>query len=723
MNTKDNLNKSEESILSVEDFNIIEKKLERLPNDLEKTIFENMWSEEIACRYSKQWTSKLPVVDNSNKAVSINDDLNSVLKIETHNKLCTRRPYKGGSVAAGNVNRTIYAQGIRPVAQLNVMRFAFPEKSETRYLIKNVVKGISDFDRALGVPVVKNNVFFHNNYENKPIVNVMSVGLANKKHIVESKQIREEDPIYLIGTLTGKDIIKESAYEKEELEVAFNEADAYLEKVLMEVSLELAENRIVSGMQNIAKGGLPNSLSKLLKDRELGVSIELDKIPLKDNEMSEDEILLSETQERILVVVKRGKEKQAEEIFAKWEVQAFKIGEINESSNIIVNNKGKEIANLPIQLLSNAPAIIKEYKAPETYFETSERYHIDNIPEPEDLREVAEFMLKHPNLASKNWFHEKFDSMVGTNNMNTNFPSDASLINIKETNSALAISVEGNSRYTKADPAQGAAITVAQAVRKIVCSGGEALALSTCFNMGNPNNPEVYWQFVESINGINEVCRKYDLKVLNNDINFSKHSFEPQETIYPMPAIGVLGKLKDKNLQMTIPFRNKGNMIFLVGESKNDIAASKYLEYYHNVKYSTAPYFSLERANELQKIIRELIERRLICSAHDVSDGGLFMTLLECSMSSGLGFDVTTDAEVRSDAFLFGEAQNRLVISVTQHKETAFIDYMMEKGFPFSTLGHVTKGEMRVDDVSYGFVEEAKEKYENAVSNLLDKKD
>jgi phosphoribosylformylglycinamidine synthase len=350
------------------------------------------------------------------------------------------------------------------------------------------------------------------------------------------------------------------------------------------------------------------------------------------------------------------------------------------------------------------------------------KFDIDTVPEPSNLKEVAYELISHPNIASRRWVVEQYDTMVGTNNLSTNFISDAGLVNIKGTRTALALTVDCNGRYVKADPFIGAQIAVAEASRNIVCSGGEPVAITNCLNFGNPYNPEVYWQFTNAVKGMGVACEKFQTPVTGGNVSFYNQSTlnGKEEPVFPTPTIGMLGVLKEKNNQMTMSFKSKGHMIYLIGQSVNDIASSEYLVSYHKVTKSPAPHFDLDFEHRMHGVVKDLIRYSLVISAHDVSEGGLFTSLIECSIPKCFGFDITTDAEIRKDAFLFGEAQGRVVVSVAPTRETEFIDYMLKVGFPFSVLGHVTKGEIRIDDISYGFTCDITKRYLTAIEKELE---
>ena len=421
---------------------------------------------------------------------------------------------------------------------------------------------------------------------------------------------------------------------------------------------------------------------------------------------------------------KKGKEQVVEDIFKKWDLACSVIGEVIAEDRLLFHYHGELVADVPASTLvlgGGAPVYDREYREP-AYIKEYAKFNINSVSEPEDLKAVAVELIKNPNIASKRWIYEQYDSMVGTKNMSTNLPSDAAVVNIKKTNRALVVTTDCNSRYVKANPRVGATIAVAEAARNIVCSGGEPCAITNCLNFGNPYNPEVYWQFVQTIKGMSDACIKFDTPVTGGNVSFYNQSDigGKVEAVHPTPVIGMLGVLEDKKRQMTLAFRNKGDVIYLIGRSQNDISSSEYLYSIRGVKESPAPYFNLDEEYAVQQTVAALIKNGYINSAHDVSDGGLFITLLESAMVSNSGFDITSDAEIRPDAFLFGEAQGRVVVSVSPGREVAFTDFMNKQHVSATMLGHVTKSEVRIDDVSYGFVSDLKALYDNSLGNIIE---
>jgi phosphoribosylformylglycinamidine synthase len=385
---------------------------------------------------------------------------------------------------------------------------------------------------------------------------------------------------------------------------------------------------------------------------------------------------------------------------------------------------GAQVGDVPAESLvlgGGAPQYEREYTEP-AYYKEFKKFDINSIEQPEHLKVVADAILGMPNIASKRWVYEQYDSMVGTRTMTTNVPSDAGVVNIKGTNKALAMTVDCNSRYVNADPEVGTMIAVSEAARNIACSGGEPSAITNCLNFGNPYNPESYWQFVGAIKGMSAACLKFNTPVTGGNVSFYNQSVinGVEVPVFPTPTIGMIGILEDKNKLMSLDFKDKGDLIFLIGKYEEDISSSEYLANYHNVKASPAPYFDLDDEYKTHNVVKELIQADRINAAHDVADGGLYVTLVEMSFPRLLGFDIVTDSEIREDAFLFGEGQGRIVVTVSEDQEDLFLEHMVNSKVNFTLLGHVTKGKLVVDDEHFGFVNEAKEIYNNALGNMLE---
>lgn len=723
-----------------EEFEKIKKILKRTPNYTELAIYSAMWSEHASYKNSIKWLKTLPrkgkhllAEAGSENAgiVDIGNGYACVFKIESHNHPSAIEPYQGAATGVGGINRDVFTTGARPIAQLNSLRFGDIKQEKTKWLVDGIVRGIGDYGNSFGVPVVAGEVYFDEAYNDNPLVNAMSVGIVKKNKIISATAKGIGNPVYIIGSLTGKDGIHGASFASADLDensadkiTSVQVGDPFMEKIILEATQELNEKGLIVGMQDMGAAGIICSTSEMSARGKVGMKIYLDKVPLRQQDMEPWEILLSESQERMLMVVEKGNEKKVEKILEKWDVGYAIIGEVIEEDKLIFYYKDEIVAEVPASSLvlgGGAPVYEREYKKP-TYLRKLEKFNINKIEEKEKYIDVAKFIAQLPTVASKRWIYEQYDTMVRTNNITTNYPSDAGLVYIKESDIVIGVTVDCNSRYVWADPYKGAQIAVAEAARNLVCSGAKPIAITNCLNFGNPYNPEVYWQFVEAVKGIGDACRIFETPVTGGNVSFYNQIQKGKQTIpiLPTPVIGMLGITSKDNI-MTLAFKQKGDMIYLIGPSKNDINQSQYLIHYHKIKESPAPFFDIKWEAKLQKIILELIRYKLINSAHDVSEGGLFITLLESSLPNHLGFDITTDSEIRLDAFLFGESQGRVVVSVSEKREPYFLDFMIKNKVPFITLGHVTKGEFRIDDISYGFVYDYENIYINSISKIMSK--
>lgn len=710
--------------------------LGRTPNFTELSIFSVMWSEHCSYKNSIVWLKKLPkkgpyilaeAGEENAGLVDIGDGLGCAFKIESHNHPSALEPYQGAATGVGGINRDIFTMGARPIAQMNSLRFGDIKLEKTKWLVKGVVKGIGDYGNAFGIPCVGGEVFFDECYNVNPLVNAFSAGIVKAGETVSATSYGVGNPVFIVGSATGKDGIHGATFASADITEdsakdlpAVQVGDPFQEKLLLEATLEVIKTGAVIGMQDMGAAGITCSTSEMSAKGEHGMDIWLDRVPTRQANMQPFEILLSESQERMLIVVKKGREKEVQKVFDKWDLNCAMIGTVTDTKRIKFYVGDELVADVPafdLVLGGGAPVYHRDYKEP-AYFKESKKFNIDSVEIPKDLKAVADFLIAHPNIASKQWVYNQYDSMVGTANMSTNAPSDAAIVNIKGTNKAIALKVDCNARYVNADPEVGCAIAVSEAARNIVCSGAEPSAITNCLNFGNPYNPEVYWQFVNVIKGMGSACIKFETPVTGGNVSFYNQS-SYEGPVFPTPTIGMLGVMKDKSNRMTLNFKNEGDSIYLIGSSKNDISSSEYLYSFHKVKNTPAPFFNLDEEYEVQKAVKSLIKNKVIQSAHDCADGGLFITLLESAMPNGLGFDISSDEEVRKDAFLFGEAQSRVIVSVKKADEDKFIDLMMASKAEFEYLGDVKGKEMVIDDESFGTVAAAKNIFDNALGDLL----
>ncbi|MCG3164519.1 MAG: Phosphoribosylformylglycinamidine synthase subunit PurL [Bacteroidia bacterium] len=723
-----------------EEFEKIKTILGRTPNFTELSIFSVMWSEHCSYKNSITLLKTLPrkgkrtlveAGEENAGLVDIGHGLACAFKIESHNHPSALEPYQGAATGVGGINRDIFTMGARPIAQLNSLRFGNPATERTKWLMKGVVKGIGDYGNAFGIPTVGGEVFFDDCYNQNPLVNAMSAGIVKVGETISAISYGEGNPVFIVGSSTGKDGIHGATFASEDITEASSEkipavqvGDPFQEKLLLEATLEVIKTGAVVGMQDMGAAGITCSTSEMSAKGEHGMTIWLDKVPMRQKNMVPFEILLSESQERMLIVVHKGREQEVNAVFEKWDLNCVQIGEVTTEKRLKYYMHGELVADVPawdLVLGGGAPVYQRETKEP-AYYAESKKFNIDQVAEPKDLKAIAKHLAAHPNIASKKWVYEQYDSMVGTVNMSTNAPSDAAIVNIKDTDEAIALTVDCNSRYINADPEIGTAIAVSEAARNIVCSGGEPLAITNCLNFGNPYSPEVYWQFAGAIKGMGAACRKFDTAVTGGNVSFYNQSTinNKTEPVFPTPTIGMLGLLEDKSTRTTLNFKNAGDLIYLIGESQNDISSSEYLYSFVGVKNSPAPYFDLEKEYALQQVVKSLIVNKVLESAHDCSDGGLFITLLESAMPNNLGFKVDTDSDFRKDAFLFGEAQSRVVVSVKPENQEKLVELLSASGTEFTLLGEVTKeNNLVVDEENFGSVAELKNTYDNAIGNIM----
>ena len=727
--------------LRADEFEHVKEILGRTPNFTETAVYSVMWSEHCSYKNSILWLKTLPkdgphmlvkAGEENAGLVDIGDGLGCVFKIESHNHPSALEPYQGAATGVGGINRDIFTMGARPIAQLNSLRFGNIEEARTKWLVKGVTKGIGDYGNAFGIPIVGGEVFFDESYNTNPLVNAFSAGIIDTKKIISATAKGPGNPVFIVGSATGKDGIAGAAFASKDItEESANDlpsvqvGDPFMEKLLLEATMELSTTDAIVGMQDMGAAGITCSTCEMSAAGNVGMEIFLDRVPTRQENMLPYEILLSESQERMLVVVQKGKEQIVKDIFDKWDLHAEEIGHVTDTGRIRYYMGGELVGDVPAESLvlgGGAPQYKREYTEP-AYYQEFKKFDISQVAEPQDLKAVADAMLGLPNIASKRWVYEQYDSMVGTRNMTTNRPSDAGIVNIKGTNKALAMTVDCNSRYVNADPEVGTMIAVSEAARNITCAGGNPSAITNCLNFGNPYNPESYWQFVGAIKGMSAACLKFETPVTGGNVSFYNQTVMngKEVPVFPTPTIGMIGMVPDKNKIMTLDFKQKGDLIFLIGDYTEDIASSEYLATYHGVKASPAPYFDLDKEFQMHQAIKGLIAEGLVNAVHDIADGGLYVALVEMSMPRGLGFDIVSDADIRLDAFLFGEGQGRAVVSVTEEQEEAFVEFMVASGVNMTLLGHVTKGKLQIDEEHYGFITEAKAIFDNALGAHLEK--
>ncbi len=726
--------------LNEEEFKKIQSILGRMPNFTELSIFSVMWSEHCSYKNSITWLKTLPrkgkhllveAGEENAGLVDIGGGLACAFKIESHNHPSCIEPFQGAATGVGGIHRDIFTMGARPIAALNSLRFGDIQNKHMQHLIRGVVHGISSYGNCFGVPTVGGEVYFNDCYNQNILVNAMSVGVVKVGETVSAIAEGTGNPVFIVGSATGKDGIHGATFASADLTEdsaedlpAVQVGDPFQEKLLLEATLEAIQTGAIVGMQDMGAAGITCSTSEMSAKGNAGMKINLDKVPTRQANMKPFEILLSESQERMLIVCKKGQEHLLEAVFDKWDLECEIIGEVTDTQRLEFYQNGEKVADVPAQPLvlgGGAPVYQRSYSTPK-YFDKIAAFNIDTIPVPTNFVATAKKVFATPNLASKQWVYEQYDSMVRTNTITTNKPSDAAIVRVKGTEKALAVTTDCNSAYVYADPYIGAMIAVSEAARNIVCSGGEPVAITNCLNFGNPYNSEVYYQFVHAIKGMGAACEKFNTPVTGGNVSFYNQTVlkDKTEPVFPTPTIGMLGILENLELHTTLDFKQEGDLIYLLGKARADLGSSEYLRLVHGITHSPVPYFDLEEEFVLQHNIKSIIQNRLIQSAHDVSDGGLFVTLVESAMVNTLGFEIQTDTTIRKDAFLFGESQSRVIVSINPKNQVDFEQFLLKNGIENTLLGKVNSKNLSIDGEDFGQIDAWKQTFDNYIENILE---
>ncbi len=694
--------------LTKDEFEQICNKLGRTPNYTELGIFSVMWSEHCSYKNSIALLKTLPreggrllvgAGEENAGLVDIGDGKAVVFKIESHNHPSAVEPYQGAATGVGGILRDIFTMGARPIAALNSLRFGKLSNPRTKFLFKGVVKGIADYGNCFGVPTVGGEVYFDEVYQGNPLVNAMAVGIVDVGKTASAIAIGENNPVIIVGAATGRDGIHGATFASEEISEkseakrpSVQVGDPFTEKLLLEATLEIIKNDLIIGIQDMGAAGISCSSAEMSEKGNSGMIINLDKVPLREQTMTAYEIMLSESQERMLVVAKQGCEGEVKKIFDKWDLNCETIGHVTDNPILKLSYRGEEKASVPpfeLALGGGVPVYIRETKKPE-YIDEVQNYDLKSLPEPNNLQEAFEKVFSSPNIASKKWVYQQYDYMVRTNTV-VGPGCDSAVVRIKDTTKALVMQTDCNSRYVYLNPKIGTQIAVAESARNIVCSGGTPLAITNCLNYGNPYDPEIYWTFKESIEGMGKACRFFDTPVTGGNVSFYNES--PTTTVYPTPVIGMIGLINDSNKIMTSYFKNIGDKIYILGEDFEEIGGSEYLSVFHNLVTGNSPNIDLAVEKNLHSTLLGLIEKGLINSAHDVSEGGVVSTLAECCIINDpklIGAEVTIPIKSRRDFTFFSESQSRIIISVSPTKEKEFIEAVQTNNVYCQLLG-ITK--------------------------------
>ena len=715
--------------------------LGRMPSFVELGIYSVMWSEHCSYKNSIAVLKTLPregdvllveAGEENAGLVDIGDGLAVAFKIESHNHPSAVEPYQGAATGVGGIQRDIFTMGARPICSLNSLRFGTLDNPRARYLFDGVVRGIGDYGNSFGVPTVAGEVYFDKSYDGNPLVNAMSVGIVKVGHTASAIAEGAGNPVYIVGSATGRDGIHGATFASEEISEA-SEAkrpsvqvgDPFTEKLLLEATLEAIASGAVVGIQDMGAAGLTCSSCEMSARGGCGMVIYADKVPVRELGMTPYEIMLSESQERMLIVCKEGREKELEAVFEKWDLHAVQIGEVTDEPRVKIHWNGNVVADVDADHLvlgGGAPVYHRETRRP-AYLDRLD-LDLDSISDISAANSIDALtkLLGSPNIASKRWVYEQYDTMVRTNTLVGPGMGDAAVVRIKGTKKGLAVKTDCNARYVYLNPRQGGRIAVAEAARNVVCAGGKPLAITNCLNFGNPYKPEVYWVFTEAVAGMGEACTTFNTPVTGGNVSF--YNENPDGAVFPTPTIGMLGLVENVDEHVTtIPFKDDGDAIFLLSPAdwthRDDLGGSEYLAFLHGITAGDAPHFDLDEEKAVQEAMLALIHRGVVKSAHDISDGGLAICFAECVMQAdGLGADIELETpSLRLDATLFGEAQSRIVFTAEEGADIS------ADGVRITRIGTVTRGTLklvvngrRVVDAS---VESLSEPYNSTIPSYM----
>jgi len=716
-----NLELALEHGLTEEEYGWVLEKLGRTPTYVELGIYSVMWSEHCSYKNSIVEIKKLPrdgeallvgAGEENAGLVDIGDGMAVAFKIESHNHPSAVEPYQGAATGVGGIQRDIFTMGARPIASLNSLRFGSLENPRVRYLFDGVVRGIGDYGNSFGVPTVGGEVYFDPSYEGNPLVNAMSVGIVAIGETASAIAIGVGNPVYIVGSSTGRDGIHGATFASEEISEkseakrpSVQVGDPFTEKLLLEASLEVINSGTVVGIQDMGAAGLTCSSCEMSEKGDSGMVIHVDKVPTREEGMSPYEIMLSESQERMLIVCEKGQEERLEAIFEKWDLHAAEIGHVTDDGQVKVFWHGELVADVPAEHLAlggGAPVYIRETERP-AYLDDTEAFDPDSIPDLsiEGVQDALERLLRAPNIASKRWVFEQYDTSVRTNTVIGPGPSDAAVIRLKGSKKGLALKTDCNARYVYLNPRKGTQIAVAEAARNVVCAGGEPVAITNCLNFGNPYKPEVYWVFKEALAGMGEACRALGTPVTGGNVSF--YNENPEGAVFPTPTIGMLGVVDDVEAHATsFPVKSSGDLIVELRPSDRGpqgIEASEYLSLVHDTTAGDAPAFDLQEEKAVQAACLKMIRSGVVRSAHDVSDGGLLVCLAEKVLASeGLGanIELASIEEERLDALLFGEAQSRIILTISPEQMEEARSTASEFPVELVQLGVVVNGDFTV---------------------------
>ena len=713
--------------LKFDEFEKIVEGLGREPNLTELGIFSAMWNEHCSYKSSKFWLKKLPtsgdrVVQGPGEnagVIDIDDGDVAVFKMESHNHPSFLEPYQGAATGVGGILRDVFTMGARPVANLNALRFGEPNHPKTKHLLSGVVSGIGGYGNCIGVPTVGGEVNFHPSYNGNILVNAMTVGIAKRDKIFYSAAAGIGNPVVYVGSKTGRDGIHgatmasaEFDEDSEEKKPTVQVGDPFTEKLLLEACLELMKEEAIIAIQDMGAAGLTSSSIEMASKGNVGLEIDLSKVPMRAQNMSAYELMLSESQERMLMVLDPSKETMAREIFKKWDLEFEVIGKVTDTKKLILIMNGKEEASIPINILvEDAPEYQRDYIIEEP--SPIKEY----LPEDFDQSEIIPnllSMIAHPDLCSRKWIWEQYDHMVMADTV-VRPGSDAAVVRVHGSNKGLAISTDCSPVYCKHNPYEGGKHAVVETWRNLVASGALPIAITDCMNFGNPEKPEIMGQFVECIRGMGDACSKLNYPVVSG--NVSLYNETNGEGIYPTPAIGGVGLIKDLSNVKTISLKGEGNYLCIVGKSNNHLGNSKYMTIIQKKEDGGTPTINLDEELANGHFVLELINKQLVMSSHDVGEGGILIAVAEMCIAGNLGLNIDEDKEF-SHRYFFGENQSRYLIEIKQENFEQIKQLAKSKNISFEKLGEVNQENIRINKSNIIKVSELKRNYERGISEI-----
>ena len=724
--------------LSNDEYKKIIDILNREPNFVELGIFSVMWSEHCSYKSSIKMLKTLPrsggklLVDAGEEnagLVDLGDGLATSFKIESHNHPSAVEPYEGAATGVGGIMRDVFTMGARPIASMNSLRFGSLDNARNRFLLEHVVEGIADYGNCLGIPTVGGEIVIEDSYSGNPLVNAMTVGIMEAKNLISATAEGTGNPVFIVGSSTGRDGIHGATFASEELTEETESkksnvqvGDPFTEKLLLEASLELAGKDWLVGMQDMGAAGITCSCSEMSAKGKSGIKINLDLVPLREKNMNAYEIMLSESQERMLVVVKKGSEQYLKDIFEKWDLDCTEVGVVTDTGKLEVYHEESLVASIPTEDLvlgGGAPQYDMPASIPE-YINTINSFKIDNYEEIVDYNNSLLSLLSDPNIASKSYVYNQYDSTVRTNTA-LGPGSDAAVVRIKDTTKALAISTDCNGRYVYINPKQGAMMAVAEAARNVVCTGAKPLAITNCLNFGNPQDPEIYWQFKEAVLGMGDMCRLLDTPVTGGNVSFYNETIT--SAVYPTPVIGMVGFLDNVENMMTMNFKDSGDLIAVIGNLSPSLGGSSYLKKMYNKIEGPLAVFNESSEIDLQNLCLDLIEKKVIKSAHDVSDGGLSVAVAKsiCSSENNIGAKLFIDHKLRADELLFGECPSLIVVTLKEEELFQLVLLAKKYNVQSQTIGKVTDdGLFEINDLLKLTKKELQATYNNSFKEKME---